>query len=163
MISLLEPFGNTETFGWPMSCHMPYWVEDGRTLLSSSAVFGFLGINSVHNYKCYSFHLEYHGLKNAFAGDSENDGSLISLEAFLHFLFGGLFPFCHCEKGSPSSKIPEVRKFFMERLTKGKSNGKKLYITKLAELKSYSVSHTFCARQKIYLFTLIYRNFPGKN
>lgn len=115
-MELDEPLHNTSTLGWPSCCHMPYWKTGEQTFLSTDAVFSFLGADSSHGYGCMECHLQCSGISDAFAksADDNDDHCFLSLEAFVHLMFGG-HPPC-CVNRVTNNLVTEIRHFIIEVL-----------------------------------------------
>ena len=118
-----QPSGNTSSLGWPSCCHIPYWRNEGCRFLSAVDVFDFLGIRCRHGYGCIECHLECSGISDAFAkstavNDDDDRHCFLSLEAFIHLLFGG-HPPC-CVNAVTNNLVNEIRHFIIEVLVKCK-------------------------------------------
>ena len=113
------PAGNTKAFKWPSCCHLAYWLAEGKIYLNAGAAFRFMEFDSCHlySYKELEQHLLRCGVENAFVKGTSGQSIFISLEAFLHFLFGGFG--MSFDTNVPIDNVIELRNFVMSSISKG--------------------------------------------
>lgn len=112
---------NTAALGWPSCCHIPYVRTKGQTFVSASAAMEFLGIPGCIQH--LEHHLECTDLNQAFREKGSKKQDLISLEAFILLVFGGI-PSCRIlqKNSSKLENIKKLRHYFLEKIAPGLYN-----------------------------------------
>ena len=109
---------NTASLGWPSCCHIPYARARGQTFVSAAAAVEFLGISGCIQH--LEHHLECTDIHQAFREKDSNKQGLISLEAFILLVFGGV-PSCKIlqKNSSKLENIKKVRQFVLDKIAPG--------------------------------------------
>ena len=108
----------TALLGWPACCHIPYLKTRGQTFVCAAAAIEFLGISGCMEH--LEHHLECVGIHSAFRERDGKQQAMISLEAFILFMFGGV-PACKVlqKNSSKFENVKKVRQFVLDKIAPG--------------------------------------------